>query len=251
MTLLPDWLAEARRTVPQWIKRISHADGPGRYRFALDAYEPYDLDSSSMIENTRLSIEGMPPEQERQAWVDYLLSMQRAEDGFLIDSGMERHIITQGPEPTEDETFNVRRWTTRNGLTSVIELGGKPLHPIAHKERFRTAEETEAYLEGLHWHNPWGAGSWAGALIWYHRINHMLGDESAGVVVRTAVDWLRRRQEPATGAWSDTTMGWEATSALLKPSLATTRNCAVPPGSAEGSSLRAVLVVPSAKICQL
>lgn len=126
MTLLPGWLDEARRTVPQWIRQISHADGPGRYRFAVDAYEPYDLDTSCMVENARLSIEGMPQRPERQAWVDYLLGMQRPEDGLLIDAGMERHIMAAGPVPTEEETFNVRRWTTRNGLTTVVELGWTP-----------------------------------------------------------------------------------------------------------------------------
>lgn len=203
MTLLPGWLADAKRTVPQWIAEVRHADGPGRYRFARDAYEPYDLDSSCMVENTRLSIEGIPPEPERRGWVDYLCGLQRPEDGFLIDEGMERHILTKEPRPTETETFNVRRWTTRNGLITIVELGGKPCYPIAHKERFRTREETVAYLEGLHWENPWGAGSWAGAVIWYHRLNLMLGDESAAEVIRAAVEWLAERQDPETGAWSD------------------------------------------------
>ena len=31
----------------------------------------------------------------------------------------------------------------------------------------------------------------------------MLGDESAGAVVRAAVDWLVKHQDPDTGAWSD------------------------------------------------
>jgi hypothetical protein len=203
MASLPDWLNQARRTVPQWIERIAHADGPGRYRFAIDAYEPYDLDSSCMIENTRLTIDGMPPAQERRAWVEYLLSLQEPTEGWLVDERMERHIVTQEPQPTAEEIFTVRRWTTRNGLITLLELGGAPRYPIAHRERLHTREETEAYLEGLDWQNPWGAGSWAGALIWYHHLNQLLGDESAEVVIRAAVDWLARRQDPNTGAWSD------------------------------------------------
>jgi len=203
MALLPDWLKAAQHTVPQWIRKVGHDDGPGRYRFALDAFEPYDLDSSCLAAVTRLNIEGMLPEAERREWADYLLGMQEPTEGWLVDKAMERHIVTKEKCPTAEEVFAVHHWTTRNGLTTVIELGGRPRYPIAHKERFHTREETEAYLTGLDWHTPWGAGSWAGALIWYHRINQMLGDESASVVIGAAVDWLARRQDPDTGAWSD------------------------------------------------
>jgi hypothetical protein len=200
---LPGWLVDIRRTLPAWLERVHHADGPGRYRFALDAFEPYDLDSSCLAQNIVGVIRGPPGAVERAAWCAYLLGLQRPEDGFLIDPGLERHIITKGATPTAEEVFNVRRWTSRNGLTTAVELGGTPRYRIAHKERFSTAAETEAYLAGLHWHNPWGAGSWAGALIWYHRVNQMLGDDSAETVIRAAVDWLVRRQDPQTGAWSD------------------------------------------------
>jgi len=129
--------------------------------------------------------------------------MQEPTEGWLVDEGMERHIITEAPPPTAEEIFTVRRWTTRNGLTTVLELGGRPRYPVAHKERFHTREATEAYLAGLDWSSPWGAGSYAGAVIWYHRVNQLLGDESAALVIRAAVDWLVRHQNPNTGFWSD------------------------------------------------
>jgi hypothetical protein len=200
---LPAWLDAMRTTVPAWLARVRHASGPGRYRFALDAYQPYDLDSSCMAENIVGVLHGLPAAAERRAWCDYLCSLQRPEDGLLIDPGMERHIITNHAKPTEEEVFNVRRWTSRNGLVTVLELGGVPRYRLAHKECFRTRAETEAYLDGLNWKGPWGAGSWAGATVWFHHLNRLLGDESADVVVQAAVDWLLRRQDPQTGAWSD------------------------------------------------
>ena len=200
---LPTWLADAKASVPRWLEQVRHPDGPGRYRFAVDAYEPYDLDSSCMAENIRMTLIGMPPDAERAAWVEYLRGLQRPEDGLLVDERMERHIVTKHYRPTEEEVFTVRRWTSRNGLTTILELGGRPRYPIAHQECFRDRAAVEDYLENLHWHNPWGAGSWAGAVIWFHRVNQMMGDEHAGEIVQAAVEWLLRRQNPETGAWSD------------------------------------------------
>ncbi len=38
---------------------------------------------------------------ERKAWAEYILDLQRPEDGLVIDEGMERHIITAGETPAE------------------------------------------------------------------------------------------------------------------------------------------------------
>lgn len=203
MTGLPGWLIDVRETIPLWLSALAHGDGPGRYRFALEAYEPYDIDSSAMACNIRNTLAGTPPEAERRTWVDYLLDLQRPEDGLVIDAGMERHTITEGAEPTAEEIANVRRWTSRNALVTVLHLGGLPRYRLAHEEAFGNPEEVVAYLEGLHWHNPWGAGSWAGAIILFQHFNRCLGDPNAEANIRAGVDWLAARQDLQTGAWSD------------------------------------------------
>ncbi|MDO9543537.1 MAG: hypothetical protein Q7J98_14620 [Kiritimatiellia bacterium] len=207
MNTFPDWLVRIKKTLPHWIDEISHSDGPGRFRFALEAYEPYDLDSSHLLHNIIFSTadagRGLPSEEERRQWIDYLCGLQRAEDGLLIDPGMERHIISKGLTPTEEETANVRRFTSRNGLCTVIELGGKPRYPLRHNEVFRQPEEIIHYLESLPWENPWGAGSWAGAIILFQHFNRLLGDEKADELIQVAANWLVKKQNPKTGAWSN------------------------------------------------
>jgi hypothetical protein len=200
-------LLGVKATLPRWIERVKYPNGFGRYRFAVDAYEPYDLDSSCMMHNIRGVTEGALPEPERLGWIEYLQSLQRHEDGLLIDAGMEKHIIAQGATPTADEVFAVRRWTSRNGLTILHELGGRPKYRLAHQECFRSAAEVERHLEGLNWKNPWSGGSQAGTVIWSHVINKLMGDPDADAVIRAAVAWLVRRQDPATGAWSDGSSG--------------------------------------------
>lgn len=204
MSSLPAWLTDLQQTLPAWLAQLSHPDGPGRYRFALDAYEPYDLDSTTMAWNT-IQATGCVAlsEADRQGWGDYLTGLQRAEDGLMIDAGMERHIITEHPAPTAEEVATVRRWTTRNGLMTLLNLGGTPRFALAHDEAFTTPEEMVAYLEGLHWHNPWGAGSWAGAVIFFQYLNQRMGDPNAARIIQTGVDWLLARQEPGLGGWSD------------------------------------------------
>ncbi len=207
MSALPGWLLDVRNTLPGWIDAVSHSDGWGRYRFAVDAYEPYDLDSSHLMHNvvftTGGGTAGLPDDAGRAAWCEYLRGMQRPEDGIMLDEGMERHILSEHAEPTAEEVFNVRRFTTRNGLTTLMDMGGKPAHPLAHQESFETPAEIVTYLEGLHWDNPWGAGSWAGAAVMFQHFNRLLGDEEADVIIAAAVDWLAQSQDPETGAWSD------------------------------------------------
>ena len=206
MSALPTWLEQIKRTLPGWIERLAHSDGPGRYRFAVDAYEPYDLDSSCLVQNIMATtgIGGILPDDAlRQAWIDYLLGLQRPADGLLIDEGMERHIVCEGDEPTDEERFTARRWTSRNGLTTVIEMGGQPRYRLQHDEAFETPEQIVAYMEGLDWSNPWSAGSWAGAVVFFQHFNRLLGDAKAEAIIRAGVDWLATRQDPKTGAWTD------------------------------------------------
>ncbi len=132
--MLPTWMDQLNRTLPDWLSQVAHLEGPGRYRFALDAYEPYDLDSSAMALNiVQTTGARRPDEADRQAWSDYLTSLQRESDGLMIDAGMERHIIAkEADKPTDTELANVRRWTTRNGLITVLGLGGRPRYPLRH-----------------------------------------------------------------------------------------------------------------------
>lgn len=203
MSDLPAWLLEAKETVPAWLASLRHSSGPGRYRFATEAFEPFDLDSTTMAYNLRCTLAQPPEGEERSGWSEYLCGLQRAEDGLMIDEGMERHIITQHERPTAEEVANVRRWTTRNGIMTLLGLGGRPPYRLTHGEAFHTPAEIVQYLEGLHWHNPWGAGSWAGAVIIFQNLNRLMGDEAAGEIMAAGVDWLLKRQEPDTGAWSD------------------------------------------------
>lgn len=200
---LPDWLIGLKETLPQWVKRMGHSDGPGRYRFAEEAFRPYGLDSSALIYNVVRTLNIPLGDDERQAWIDYILSHQRPEDGQLIDPGLESRIISESDPPTEAEVFNIRRMITRNCLNTVLSLGGRPRYRLAHEEAFHTAEEMVGYLENLHWHNPWGAGSWAGAVIVFQHFNRLLGDKNADSVIEAGVRWLAEHQDPENGAWHD------------------------------------------------
>lgn len=206
MSPLPDWLLRIKKTLPQWIERVRHPAGPGKFRFALEAYEPCDLDSSALLHNAIYATAGReqkpPGAEERRQWIDYLAGLQRPEDGLLIDPGLERHIAGRAAAPTAQEIFNVRRWTSRNGLCVISQLGGRPRYPLSHAEACRAPAEMVAALEKLDWHNPWDAGSRAGALVLFQHFNHLTGDEKAEDIMRAAVAWLLEKQDPQTGAWS-------------------------------------------------
>jgi hypothetical protein len=119
----------------------------------------------------------------------------------LIDPAIERHVVAAGDEPTEEERFRVRFWTSRNALMAVEALGGTPRYPLAHQETFTTPKGIVDYLENLHWHHPWGAGSWAGAVVLFEHWNAITGVPGAGDVMQAGIDWLVAQQHPETGAW--------------------------------------------------
>ncbi len=152
---LPAWLRSLTETLPRWIARVSHPSGPGRFRFAVDAYERYDIDSSCMLLKVLQSGAGGSwplSEPDKREWVRYLLDLQRPEDGLLIDPAIERHIIAAGDEPTDQERFRVRFWTSRNALMSVESLGGTPRYPLPirrHPSRRRPSSTTWRTFTGI------------------------------------------------------------------------------------------------------
>ncbi len=201
---LPSWLQRIKETLPGWISRVSHPSGPGRYRYAVTAHEPFDIDSSCMMSSVLQTInngEFRLSASERDAWITYLLDLQRPEDGLLVDSGMERHVISENDVPTDEEVFRVRFWTSRNALMTVEALGGTPRHPLAHQEAFERPSEIIAYMDDLHWHSPWGAGSWAGAVVLFEHWNVATSVPGAEEVMQAGIDWLVKHQNPETGAW--------------------------------------------------
>lgn len=200
---LPGWLAKVKETIPQWTVRLKDDSGSGRYRFAVDAYVPYDLNSSVMMRITRQTTGDNPGDEELQAWLEYILSHQRPEDGLFIDESLEGRMGAVLGSPTEEELLNLRRMITRNSLESVLQMGGKPRYPIMYEETFETPAEIVEYMERLQWDGPWAAGSWAGAVILFQHFNRLLGDEKADEIIRAGVDWLLANQRPENGAWHD------------------------------------------------
>lgn len=204
---LPDWLLRVKETLPGWIDSVSHPDGPGRFRFATSAYEPYDLDSSRMLHHivqvTGREGEGRLAPEYKRAWLRYLTDLQRPEDGLLIDARMEAHVIYDDRASREEKLAGVRRWTSRNGLMSILEMGGRPRYPLRGSEILATPAAVEARLESLSWCRPWSAGSNAGSAILFQRINSLAGDPQAGENLAAGVAWLLKRQDPRTGAWHD------------------------------------------------
>lgn len=206
MSELPAWMQEIRETLPGWIEAVAHPSGYGRFRFAVDAYEPYDLDSSRLAMHAIYTTGhgpggGLPTAEQKQEWADYLTGLQREEDGLLVDPAMEAHAGKDGNPPTDEERYKVRWFTSRNGLLSLDFIGGKPKYPLRIAESMHTPESIVQYLNDLHWHNPWGAGSWAGGTVVFQYLNASWGDGTAKANLEAAVRWLEAAQDPVTGAW--------------------------------------------------
>ena len=204
MKHLPDWLAGAQPSVPAWVKRLAHGDAPGRYRFAEQAFLPYDLDSSIAMYGIRRTINVPPDAHEAAAWIDYILDHQCADTGQLIDLRLETCIVPDdGDRASEGQVRAVRNMLTRNGLNAVVWMGGRPRYHLRHDQTFDGPDEMVAFMESRPWHEPWSAGSAAGAAIVFCHFNRLLGDASAEPVIQAGVDWLAAHQDPATGAWCD------------------------------------------------
>ncbi|MDP7129712.1 MAG: hypothetical protein QF437_04450 [Planctomycetota bacterium] len=205
---LPDYVHRLKETIPAWMERLEHPDGIGRYRFALEAFMPYDTLSSAMAHCVMNIVQPEHPylcdSEKALAWADYLLSYQ-IEDGHIADVAHEDCTLSgeDGEPPSEQARFDNRRGQTRNILYIACQLGRLPRHRQTHDDGFTNPNELVAWLDGLHWHNPWGAGSWASAVLSFQFFNKLLGDEDAAAMIETGRQWLTERQDPKTGTWSD------------------------------------------------
>lgn len=126
---LPDWLLHVKESLPGWVDRLAHPAGPGRYRFSADAYEPYEIFSSNMMRAVMFTIgggaRGLPTEEERLRWAEYLMGFQRPEDGLLVDPALERRLIGKNGPATAEEIYGIRHMLTRNCTNTAIMLGGR------------------------------------------------------------------------------------------------------------------------------
>ena len=205
---IPDYLYRLKESIPAWMEKLEHPGGIGRYRLALEAYLPYDTLSSSMahcvLSITQAEHPYLRDTEQAHAWADYLLSYQQ-EDGHIVDEAQEKLMLggKDGEPPSEKMQLDHRRGQTRNLLYIAYRLGRLPRYPQTHKDGFRNADDLVAWLEGLHWQNPWGAGSWASAALSFQFFNKLLGDEDSAALIEVGRQWLMERQDPETGTWSD------------------------------------------------
>lgn len=207
MNALPGWLETLRSHLPRWLATLQDPSGVGRYRWATEAHEPYDLASSTGACAVRFTLSQPPQGEEAEAWCTYLAGLQREEDGLLVDPALERHFRHRGDRPYEEAFYQARLPISRNALFCVLAMGGRPRYPLRGGIVAESPQEMTRYIEGLHWDNPWGAGSWAGAAIACQVFNQRVHGEDAQDSARAqsmidaGIDWLLANQDPKNGAW--------------------------------------------------
>jgi hypothetical protein len=237
---LPDYAEEAMETIPNWLEELEHSEGAGRYRAAVDAFEPYETYSTWMARRILQFVqeEGVSEEQ-RTDWIEYVRGHQR-ENGMFHDERLERRMLIDYEDDDHLEWMDEHGhdnshiyymqgrsiywidWTT-TAMGILDALGGEPKYPVpeelpeqarveddhdpweAPPEKFLydDGEEMRAYLEGLDWTDPWGASQWTGRVISRHRLAESFYDRDVDAVIDAAVDWLTEKQDPETGAWFD------------------------------------------------
>jgi len=209
VTALPDWLAEVKQTLPEWIDDVRYGDGSGRYRYAIEAYEPYDFESSDRIHGAIERIRNddwWDDEEERDAWIEYVYGLQR-QDGFFTENSLEEHVRESSIDGSDDPIDVVRKHLTQSCLEILSRHDVEPEYPVPEEVGYgsdlaiETPAEMVEYLEGLDWTSPWGAGSWAGRTIRMVETQMDYDGQDREAVVQAGIDWLTEHQDPETGAW--------------------------------------------------
>lgn len=141
---------------------------------------------------------GQIPDEDQQAWAEYINSWQQPDTGLFI--GPE--LIAAEMNSRKHSYEHVAHHLTAHALPALDLLGSRPVYRLTFAERFTNPEELQTWLEARDWRDAWLEGNnllFIGQFLLHLReIEKTAG---AGNALDQLFDWLDLHVDPQTGLW--------------------------------------------------
>lgn len=205
------WLETLREDVWRWFQTVYIR--PGRVRFCAEGalFEPGEragLGLACLALKTlhMLNLTDRLPAGTLSAWAERIRSFQHPggfragyfEDPALRKAAREPFYLPWRIPAAWQATL---RAETRQACAALACIGETPRTPLQFLPK--TPEAVRNYFHRLEWTNPWAAGSHAGHLMAFLRINRTLfgNDEDETRLLPVLLEELDAVQDKATGCW--------------------------------------------------
>lgn len=203
--VFPDWIFQTKQALGPWLTGLM-ADGEpfGRFQHAADCLVGPNLVTSSYVVGLQHNMNLFElTSVQRTDWAHWFASMQDMQTGQFIDPELERH-LPQISRHGRDALWNHRRFATKQGQASMLQLGVKPLMQLDISQLgFDPNEQSiQEHLQTFDWdQNPWAGGSAAAASLAMMDLMVRDGQTQWVPVIQQGIECLESQQDIATGLW--------------------------------------------------
>lgn len=205
------WLLSMKDSIWEWMLSLQDGAHPGRFPWSKTGslVQPSDragLGASALALKVAYQIDclGSVKAERLKQWTDYICSFQTKPParfaGFFEDPWLLK--IADRNAGWFKKDIETRRAETRQACAALLAAGAKPRFPVLQLPK--SPEEVRQYVSRLDWEkNPWGAGSHAGHLMFFLKMNADVFGRSAEYeqLAPVVLEQLNRLQDKATGSW--------------------------------------------------
>jgi len=207
----PNWLLDMRDGIWEWMVSLRDPEYPGRFQWCkagsvIRPSHETGLGTSALALKVGYQINRLADVDTEKLgqWADYICSFQKKPPhrhaGFFEDRLLLR--IADRNAGWFKKDIMMRRAETRQACAALLGAGTKPRFPVLQVPG--SPEAIGRYLNSLPWEkNPWSAGSHAGHLMFFVKMNADVfgicdGYERLAPVILGQLDNL---QDETTGSW--------------------------------------------------
>lgn len=196
-------------SIGDWLLSLSDSAHPGQVRFCLqgnliEASTQGGLAASCLALKIayQIGIWDQLGSDMRDGWIAHVCSFQCKRSGYFEDPTLLRFADRKIGWLWFKKDIAMRRAETRQAAAALLGVGTTPLYPVTYIPH--TPAAVLEYLDKLPWgKDPWGAGSHAGHLVFFLKLNaevinqQRLFNELLPVILK----YLDDLQDPRTGSW--------------------------------------------------
>jgi hypothetical protein len=212
------WFHAVEENVAGYLAQLADDKQPGRFLPCLRGATPVGREMALGFSCFALKLQKMfgswdtLPAVRRDAWLAFIRSFQRSEDGAFIDppeieflttgrTWRDRFWSTLGRGKPKDFAQAVVLAETKQAIATLLEVGETPAAPF--RDFPLTPEGVRAFFEKRDWSKPWGAGGQSAGLVVFLKTQapRLLAPRDVEELLAICRDFYAGLADPESGAY--------------------------------------------------